>query len=212
MKQILKSAELDFYEFMIEEERSFYLPQLGIGYLGRSTINQASALAMQFLYFECSGMKSLQLKMPDHFLTLIWLEAISYYGSKIINPKRKTETIRDIKKKIQQSDPRKQDKEALKLALYQKTKELMVLSGRSFVKSPFPIKKKSSYIQCAHLLGSILGEKIYKGYKCRYLSVSFIQILLKKKANLKNFDLFYYEMLETVENLPDAFHSKSDRL
>lgn len=204
--------EYNFYKLLIEEERTFYIPRLGLGYLGRSTINQAASLAMQYIYFQLNKIKDVQLSLPDHFLSLIWLEAIGYFGSKLINPKRKTETIADIRKRILDSDTKEIKKEPLKLALFQKAKEIMVVSGRPILKNKMEVKRNSSYIRCANLLGSLLGEKIYKGYKSKFINLDFVVSLITKKIGSQSFDLFYYEMLEVIENLPETFKSKIDRL
>lgn len=212
LQQNTTRDEFNFYKLLIEEERTFYIPRLGFGYLGRSTINQASSLAMQYVYFQMNKIKDVKFVLPEHFLSLIWLEAISYFGSKLINPKRKTETIADIRKKILDSDTREIKKEPLKLALFQKTREIMVLSGRPVLRNRMEIKRNSSYIRCANLLGSLLGEKIYKGYKSKFLTLDFVLSLINKKIGSKSFDLFYYEMIEVIENLPETFKSKQDRL
>lgn len=212
LQQNTTRDEYSFYKLLIEEERTFYIPRLGIGYLGRSTINQASSLAMQYVYFQLNKIRDIRFSLPDHFLSLIWLEAVSYFGTKLINPKRKTETISDIKKRILDSDTKEIKKEPLKLALFQKTKEIMILSGRPVLRNKMEVKRNSSYIRCANLLGSLLGEKIYKGYKSKFLSLEFVLSLIKKKIGTQSFDLFYYEMLEVIENLPETFKSKIDRL
>ena len=204
--------EYNFYKMLIEEERTFYIPRLGFGYLGRSTINQASSLAMQYVYFQLNKIKDIKFVLPEHFLSLIWIEAISYFGSKLINPKRKTETIADIRKRILDSDTKEIKKEPLKLALFQKTREIMILSGRPVLRNKMEIRRNSSYIRCANLLGSLLGEKIYKGYKSKFINLDFVVSLVNKKIGTASFDLFYYEMLEVIENLPETFKSKLDRL
>lgn len=212
MKKELTDKEFAFYELLIEEEKSFYLPKLGIGYLGRITINQAAALAMQYIYFEKLKLRRMPTDLPKDFIKLIWVEAICYFGSKIINPKRKTETIKDIKNKVNQFGSKKTDKEALKLALFQKTKELMVLAGRNFSSSRMLVQKDSSYILCANLLGSMMGEKLYKGYREQVFSLSFLKMLFNKRIDNANFDKTYYETIEIIENLPESFKSKADKL
>ena len=88
----------------------------------------------------------------------------------------------------------------------------MILSGRPVLKNKMEVKRSSSYIRCANLLGSLLGEKIYKGYKSKFLTLDFVISLISKKIGTQSFDLFYYEMLEVIENLPETFESKKDRL
>lgn len=212
LKKEVSAKEFAFYELLIEEEKSFYAPKVGIGYLGRLTINQAAALAMQYIYFENLKLVKLPVNLPEDFTKLIWIEAICYFGSKIINPKRKTETIKDIKNKVNQFGSKTTDKEALKLALFQKTKELMVLAGRNFTASKMNVHKDSSYVVCANLLGSLMGEKLYKGYREQYFSLSFLKALLAKRIDQGRFEKTYYETIEVIENLPEAFKSKTDKL
>ncbi|MCK6599856.1 MAG: ChaN family lipoprotein [Bdellovibrionaceae bacterium] len=212
MRDSLSLEEVNFYELLIEEEKSFYIPDLGIGYLGRLTINHASSLAMQYVYLEILKVRKLNFSFPRDFTSLIWLEGIGYFGSKLINPKRKTETIKDIKNKVLQFGVKDNDKEALKLALYQRAKELMILSGKNTIRSDLKSYKKSSYIQCANLLGSLIGEKLFKGYKNGFVRLDYLKRLLKKPIGTKGFDRFYYENLEIIENLPDTFKSKFEKL
>lgn len=212
IKKELTEKEFAFYELLIEEEKSFYIPSMGIGYLGRMTINQAAALAMQYIYFENLKLKKMPIALSKDFTKLIWIEAVCYFGSKIINPKRKTETIKDIKNKVNQFGGKSSDKEALKLALFQKTKELMMLTGRSFSSAKMVVQKEASYIHCANLLGSLIGEKLYKGYRDNFFKLDFLKGLLAKKLDSNGFDKVYYETLEVMENLPDSFKSKTDKL
>ncbi len=66
---------------------------------------------------------------PADFLGFIWLEGMAYFGSKIINHKRKTDTIADIKASLTSRGPSDLGKEALQLSLAQKMHELMVITG-----------------------------------------------------------------------------------
>jgi hypothetical protein len=88
----------------------------------------------------------------------------------------------------------------------------MVLAGRNFSSSRMLVQKDSSYILCANLLGSMMGEKLYKGYREQVFSLSFLKILFNKRIDNTNFDKTYYETIEIVENLPESFKSKTDKL
>src|SRR5437868_10570602 len=47
--------ELKWIENLIEEESSFYIPDLGIGYLARPTVNHATTLAAKYVHAKWSG-------------------------------------------------------------------------------------------------------------------------------------------------------------
>lgn len=208
----LKEKEMKWVQSYIQEGFSFYLPNLQIGYLARPTVNHAAALATSILHHHQAGCKSIVHQMPDYFTSLIWQEAIQYFGSKLINPKRKTDTLVDIKAALASRSPSDQGKEALQLALSQKMQELLFLSGAGKVKNIIRPNKSGSYREAARILGGMLGEKIYYGYRNGLVSPLTIQSLLKKRFCESVFLNIYYELIELVEGLPEPFQSKSEKL
>ncbi len=208
----LDKNEGELVELMIEEERSFYLPQLNLAYLSRFSINHAAALAMLYLNFKTAQIRVWKMKLPSDFKRLIWLEALSYFGSKVINPKRKTETLYDVKKMLSNKSIQENEKETLKLALAQKMHELLILTQRKSERFNFVPKRKTSYLRAAQILGGIMGERLFVGYRTKTLSLKTLVSLLRKDWSHESFDQIYYEIAEIVESLPPSFKSKSDRL
>lgn len=204
--------EIKILELMIEEERPFFLPQIGVAYLSRMSVNHAAALAMHYIHSQCCHLKAWHLEMPRDFSRLIWLEALSYFGSKLINPKRKTETLLDLRKMLASKNPRDGGKEPLKLALAQKMSELSYLTQRDGQRFQFIPRKKSSYLTAATLLGGMMGEKIYTGFRQKVLDLKTLQSFLYRDWTLESFIPSYYEIIELVESLPLSFKSKSEKL
>jgi hypothetical protein len=197
---------------LIEDEYSFYLPEISAAYLARGTVNHASTLAMQYIHAQVSGSKSLFSEMPQDFLRWIWMEAVAYFGSKMINPKRKTDTIADIKASLVHKDSSDIGKEALQLALAQKMHELMVITGVPGHKLQAKPRRKASYMVAATLLGGMMGERLFYGYQKKLLKASTMASFIQKSMDNKNFEVAYYDMLEIVESLPTPFHSKKEKL
>lgn len=207
-----KEKDLKTVQTLVEEGISFYLPELEIAYLARASVNHAASLAMQFVHAKVSGRSRLFNRMPEDFFRQIWVEAVAYFGSKIINHKRKTDTIVDIKASLAAKHA-DQGKEILMLALSQKMNELMVISGQGTRgRSPFVPQRKNSYVQAARVLGGMLGERMYEGYRKKILNSSAVHSFLKKKVESDKFELLYYEMLEIIEALPAPFQSKREKL
>lgn len=204
--------KMKWIEAMIADEVSFYLPEIEGAYLARASVNHAAALAMQFVHAQLSGYKSLLTEMPKDFLRLIWLEAISYFGSKVINHKRKTDTIADIKSSLSAGGSIDLGKESLQLALAQKMHELMVITGVPRHRLQAQPRKKWSYVIAGRLLGGMMGEKLYAGYHQNLVSTKNILSFLKKPLNNENFDVAYYGILEVIESLPAPFLSKKEKL
>ena len=212
LEEVYSAPELKFIELMIEDDMSFYLSKLNAGYLARASVNHAAELAMQFVHAEISGADAEFLRVPQDFLKQIWCQACAYFGSKLINPKRKSDTLADIKASLAGKAALELGKEPLMLALSQKMNEMMILSDLKRPRNTFTPRKKMSYIVAAELLGAMMGERLYHGYREKMLSLKSIQAILSKKMNGDSFDLAYYELVEIIESLPAPFESKTERL
>lgn len=203
---------LPWIELLIQDGRSFYLSKAGWGFLARSSVNHAASLAMQYVHDRCSGGARLSFQFPGDFERMIWVEAVAYFGSKVINPRRKSETLVDLRTSLSSHQAGDHGREALRLALAQKMKEMMEVSGRiPNVKLP-PVRKRASWIAAGHLLGAMLGERLYHGYQQRVLSRELMGQLLKKPVSHPRFPMVYREILEIMEAVPPPFRSKKDRL
>ncbi|MEZ0391716.1 MAG: ChaN family lipoprotein [Pseudobdellovibrionaceae bacterium] len=208
----LSDKNLELIENWIESGRSFFVPESGVAYLGRNTVNSAAQLAMAIVFAGYSQQKKTPLRLPQDFLRLIWLEAIQYFGSKLINPKRKTDTLADIKASLSARNPSDQGKEAMRLALSQKMLELLHLSGAKKEREALRPKKKKAYPEAARILGGILGEKLYLAYRKKLLSKSSLLTLLKKPLDSEEFSNIYWEIIEVIESFPEPFQSKTEKM
>ncbi|MGE5085458.1 MAG: ChaN family lipoprotein [Bacillota bacterium] len=206
------ASTLKWIEAMIADEMSFYLPEVAVAYLARGTVNHAASLAMQYVHAQVAGRKVFNVEMPQDFLRWIWIEAVAYFGSKMINHKRKTDTIADIKASLSHKGPQDLGKEALQLALAQKMHELMVITGVPQHRLLAKPKKKASYRLAASLLGGMMGERLFGGYHKKLVSSQTIVSFIKKPLDNANFEAAYYGILEVVESLPTPFHSKKEKL
>ncbi|HEX7675801.1 MAG TPA: ChaN family lipoprotein [Bdellovibrio sp.] len=204
--------KMKWIESLIADEMSFYLPEIETAYLARATVNHAASLAMQFIHAQWGGYKTLFSDVPADFLRLIWMDAVSYFGSKVINHKRKTDTIADIKASLTSRGPSDLGKEALQLALAQKMHELMVITGVPQHRLQARPRRKWSYVLAARLLGGMMGERLYTGYHENLVGTKTLMSFLKKPLDNENFEVAYYAILEVIESLPAPFHSKKEKL
>ncbi|PIS11387.1 MAG: hypothetical protein COT73_04295, partial [Bdellovibrio sp. CG10_big_fil_rev_8_21_14_0_10_47_8] len=112
----LEGAELKAVRSWIEDSRSFYIPALSIGYLARNSVNSAAQLATAIVFSGLAAQRAVPSRFPQDFLRLIWLESVQYFGSKLINPKRKSDTLADLKLQLSTRGLVSDGKEALQLA------------------------------------------------------------------------------------------------
>lgn len=199
----------------IREGLSFFIPELECGYLSRYSINHVVRVAAQYVYFKEGSYLKTILDPKKDFLKLIWFEAFIYFCSKVKNPKRKTDTLQDIRNALQKEQFDDRGKEALMLALTQKLAELQFLSqGKYKTLGENLIRKysKKSFFISAQVIGGIMGEKIFSAFNKKLFRLPMDKGLLFKNLQATVFNKIYYESLELVESWPVAFKSKYDKL
>lgn len=208
------SSQARWFESLIENSNSFYIPDLQAGYLARPSVNHAAGLAMAIVYQKLSHNNYFPVQMPEDFLKLIWLEGIIYFGTKMVNPKRKTDTIADIKSSFSTSSSDDRGRDALRLALSQKMSELIYVSTGKKSKMTYKARRLHSYREAARLLGGMLGEKLYNAHRKKMISDFSLRSLLSKSIQIKakDFNNVYFELIEMIEMYPEPFQSKTEKL
>jgi hypothetical protein len=199
----------------VQEGISFYIPELQCGYLARYSANHVTRVAAQYIYFKEGCFLKTILDPKKDFSKMIWFEAIIYFFSKIKNPKRKTDTLQDIRNSLQKEQFDDRGKEALMLSLTQKLAELQFLSqGKFKTLSDAEMKKysKKSFTTSAQIIGGIMGEKIFYAFSKKMIRLPENRSLIFKNLQSASFNRIYYESLEMIESWPVAFKSKYDRL
>ncbi len=203
--------EADWVARLIDEESVFYLPATRGGYLPRPSVNQAVGLAMEYLLFKSSKLELNLLEMPDYLIHWIWVNGWSYFGSKIINPKRKTDTLVDIKARLINPEG-KLEREPLQVALAHKIYELGAASGHRITQKKFKVRRKRSYIIASELLGGLMGEKIFEAYRRNKLSAAKIRELLSTSMTAESFLPQYFKFVQFLEEIPISFQSKEEKI
>ena len=199
----------------VQEGLSFWVPELACGYLARFSVNHVARVAAQFLYWSAGCFGKTILDPKKEFYKLIWLEAVTYFFSKVKNPKKKTDTLQDIRSAIQKEQFDDRGKEALQLALTQKMTELQFLSGGA-VKSTadviFSKYGKKSYTVASQILGGIIGEKLFYAFSKKIIKLPENRSLIFKDLSRNGFVKIYYESMDVIEAWPISFKSKYDKL
>ncbi|MBC7466938.1 MAG: ChaN family lipoprotein [Bdellovibrio sp.] len=199
----------------IQEGHSFYIPELQIAYLSRLSVNHVARVAAQYIYFLQKGFTRSIVDPKKDFLKLIWLEMVTYLCSKFANPKRKSDTLQDIRQALQKEQFDDRGKEALMLALNQKLVELQFVSlgqVKNFNTLRTQSYSKRSYTMASQILGGIMGEKFYYALTKKQLRLPKDNRMIFKDLTMAHFAESYYESLDFIESLPTAFKSKFDKL
>jgi len=165
IKRRLTKAEVRMVQALTQRERSFYLPQAASLFLARASINHASTLAGQYLHARLCDLRRPAWRFPAEFEAQIWLEAVGFFCSKLINHKRKTESVHELKIEAAESEKAGRGREALRLALAQRLAELQ--SRRQRVR--FKPQSKGSYLEAARIVGHMMGDRLYHAVAAKKL-------------------------------------------
>ncbi|MBI2608157.1 MAG: ChaN family lipoprotein [Deltaproteobacteria bacterium] len=216
----LSKKEKKWIEKTLQRGRSLFIPRENIIYLSDLSINDAVEQVTQYIYFQKSHSKEFVFSGEHNFYAHIFLHALGFLGSKIVNPKRKSDKIIDLKEFIQNCEGKTQNlKEEQKLELYKAAVEF-VHSGEEFLKTgqhttiATKILKTDFLIgEVARILGYRIGDRLYRGLVKGELKLLDIQCLFDiELESKKKIELTYLNLLKKLSHIHLAYQSRKEHL
>ena len=186
---------------------NFFDPKTRRAYLARGTVNYAAQLAGHIFHSKICGFKEVLKEFPRDFEKRIWLDAVSFFLSKLINPHRKPPSMNDLKKRLAAFSPEDRGEIVLKLALDQKMRELLLSYnaelGATVKEAGMELSKDDvvAYCGASQILGSMLGEKLHRLYKTGRLSRASLDSWLRHPIAQVHFQKFYVQVLKEIDKL-----------
>lgn len=200
----LDKKEFHLVKACVGNDLSFFIPTKNVAFLARGTVNYSAHLAGLLVHAIASRRKRWVLPGVKNFERLIWQEAVAFFLSKLINPNRKAVRLDDLKKQLAAFSPDDKGEEALRLALDQKMQDLLIVYGHadsSRMRTRQSVKKETTYLRAAKILGAMMGEKLYAGYKAGHLSKQRVRKYLEYPLEAPEFYDFYVQALKTVDTI-----------
>lgn len=161
-------TELKWLARCLTEFQSHFLSREHGIFLSSLSLNHAAAQAAIYLHAKASG-ADITFKDPARdFYPSLWVEALGFLGSKVINHKRKCSGPTDLDDVVHSKKASKDNLEAAKLALAHLREERRYLLSREkhFAELAFPSRvtheKLLVYFKVSKLLGQLLGEALYQ--------------------------------------------------
>ncbi len=193
------ALERRFAQDCLKSSQSFLLAKGGLAYLPNPTINSAASLAGLYLHAKLSRRQRSLIRFPGDFRASVWVEAISYFISKLVNHNRRSETLSGLQSKLQIKRPsNERNVEALRLALDLRLSEIVKSTSGRERKMSFQPRRKSSYVEASRILGGMLGERLYLAYRSRKLNRERLVQWMKKDPAAKDFDQFYDVIVQQI--------------
>ncbi|MCP4678218.1 MAG: ChaN family lipoprotein [Deltaproteobacteria bacterium] len=159
----LSEMEIEQVLASVEAEESACIPSMGAIYLATLSVNHAAEESAHFLKYSIAGGRAPE-DLKDRFYFTILNEAAGFFGSKVINPKRKTDHQGKLRQIVAQARKRKGKKSAEERAAE------FVLEHRSWERGNVPgrvsakaLASPAVFNAAAHMLGYMLGDRLYYG-------------------------------------------------
>ncbi|MBK7842545.1 MAG: ChaN family lipoprotein [Bdellovibrionales bacterium] len=199
-QKLLNEYEMKIFAHLIDRDRSFFIPQGGMFYLSRPTINHAAGLAGQYIQAKLSGRSHTVWDMPNDFIASIWVESVSFFVSKLINSHRMSESLRSIRQELEAGDPRGRGREVLLIVLDQRMSEIIQIhSGRRRSRRYRP-PRKSQYLDASRILGNMMGERMFTAFKLGRLPLKSLINLISQDVFSDDFSDIYFQTIRRLES------------
>ncbi len=157
--------EIDIIKRQILASESYYIAQTKFVYLANLSINHAAEEASHFIKSVCSGPEEPRF-VVDAFYANCLHEALGFFGSKVINHKRKCFHERDFKsllsyfQTVRIPEERRLEYETAHLVMEYKKLER---SGKALSRTEIFRSRMDLFLSVTHAIGYMLGDRLYYG-------------------------------------------------
>ena len=165
------SRDVELIREQVLASESYAIPEAGVVYLAQLSLNHISEEASHFLHYICAGAGREPADLIDSFYARCLEEALGFFGSKVINPKRKCDHRRDFAEDAERF--RDQgialiDGESYRLARFvlehKSLEQGKVSKGEPWLKAIYA-QDHEMFHRVTHALGYILGDRLFYGLK-----------------------------------------------
>lgn len=209
-RRVFREHEIEEIKRQIRSAESYFIPRSKMVYLANLSTNHAAEEASHYLKILCAP-EELPTERSAAFYANALHEAVGFFGSKIINDRRKTPHEAEFKRLLASAETFGPiARRVARLVLAHKEIEKLVHGPRSadVLKKLAPtlglIHKQpvDLFIGVTHALGYMLGEKLFYGMVAGTISKDFIRELYQDpftrpgRARAR-----YFELLELVRGV-----------
>lgn len=163
--QVTEPLEIKKLEYMVATEKNLIFPQKGLQYLGRTTVNQAASLAGEILHAHLSRRQNIIWDESICFEAKVWIEAVSFFLSLTINPKRKALSEKDLRAQLEAQGEKEYAIDVLKLALDFRLSVVKKTQTGEERKSSVQIKDWQVEMEASVILGEMMGQRLYEAFR-----------------------------------------------
>jgi len=190
--------DIELIRSQVLASESYTIPAAGVVYLAKLSLNHIAEEASHFLHFVCAGASREPADLIDSFYARCLEEALGFFGSKVINPKRRCDHRRDFAEDVDRF--RDQGITAIDGEGYRLARFVLEHKGleRGKVKKDDPWLKviyaqdHEMFHRVTHALGYILGDRLFWGLKRDRISKNEIRELFHESFDADEAPLLTY--------------------
>jgi hypothetical protein len=192
----LSDADVGIFQGLIRESMSFVRADKGWAYLGRISANEAASLAFEIVLFQMNPDLKWKSDSKIFWDFLIWVKSFAYFGSKILNPHRKSQSLIDLQKKSRSLSGRPHERQASRLALNYTLHQSL---GKRFDWDQVRGSDSVRFLAVKWLSG-LIGEKIFNAYNQGLLNLASLKAFLLKNPSDANFQAVVHQLYEVIDH------------
>ncbi len=208
-KDGLTPNDLRFIRFHVTHNQRLYIPKLDFAYLGSPTQNGAAELAAIHLLKSKTNPKQIFNYEFDDFFRLVLESSFGFFGSLILNHRRKCDLFEDHMRKLEEL--KNSRKGAFPLEREARLITVHLLKNRPIeefdLKTAVTQKDMTpAVIMGAKFLGRIFGKRLHQAILSDALNLDFIRELFLKhpKGSSTSFIDRYKELFEATSTIVSA--------
>lgn len=178
-KKLFSEPELEFIRGQIESSQSYFLPQSRVAYIANVSIHHAAEEASHYLKFLLTGLE-FPRSHKDAFYANVLHEAIGFFGSKLINHKRRCPRLKDF-----MAEKRYLEKSGLQLNRHLEYETAIqfiqhnrrVKTGKTFHANKVSNVPPELFMSLTHAIGYDLGDHLYYAFMDGKIKLELLQDL-----------------------------------
>lgn len=178
-KKMFSKKDLKFIRHQIESSESYFLPRPRIAYIANVSINHAAEEASHYLKYLLTGPEHPRTP-KDAFYANVLHEAAGFFGSKLINGKRKCAYYKDFaaqKKYLENADLAAVKNVEYETSVLFLKQNRLLKAGQLLHTNKIVTLSQKLFLSLSHALGYDLGDHLYYGFMAQKIKREIIKDL-----------------------------------
>jgi len=197
-RKVFSQPDLEVIREQILSAESYAIPKAGVIYLARLSVNHIAEEATHFLHHVAAGGVSEPADLIDAFYARCLEEALGFFGSKVINPKRRCPHDRDFREDVdrfREYGITAVDGEGYRVARFvlehRRLEKGQSRRGDPWLKVIYA-QDAEMFHRVTHALGYSLGDRLYYALKRERVSKAEIRELFLESFSAEEAPLLTY--------------------